>query len=210
MVDNMTENYFKDNLLHQLKLKRKKPIDLSRDLGISQATIYAWTNGKSVPRTGSVRQLAEYFHCDIADLTEKPVAKETKTTGVRIPVVGTVIAGIPVDAVENIIGYEEITSEMARSGEYFALRIQGDSMEPRMEEGDIVIVRKQETIENGQVAIVLVNGYEATVKEVHITSDGIELRGYNENFEMIKYSAMDIMSLPVKIIGRVVECRQKY
>ena len=207
---NEKNNNFQKNLKYQMTINKKKVVDVAKGTGASPSTVYMWIRGERVPRYDSIKLLADYFKCDISELTDSPEQVQGKSVGVRIPVVGSVVAGVPIDAVENIIDYEEITSELARSGEYFALRIQGDSMEPRMEEGDIVIVRKQETIENGQVAIVLVNGYEATVKEVHITSDGIELRGYNENFETIRYSAMDIMSLPVKIIGRVVECRQKY
>ena len=131
-------------------------------------------------------------------------------TSVKIPVLGKVRAGIPLDAVEEIIDWEEIPSEMAHKGEYFALQIKGDSMEPRMSDGDVVIVRKQTTIENGQVGIVLVNGYEATCKKVKVADNGITLIGFNPDFQPITYSAMEIMSLPVQIIGRVVECRQKY
>lgn len=86
--------------------------------------------------------------------------------GVRIPVLGRVVAGIPIEAVEEILDYEEITPELAATGEFFALKIRGHSMEPRMMEGDVVIVRKQEDVESGDVAIVLVNGNEATVKRV--------------------------------------------
>ena len=99
---------------------------------------------------------------------------------------------------------------MARTGEYFALQIRGDSMEPRMYDGDIVIVKKQSSIENGQIGIVLVNGYEATCKKIRISNNGITLIGFNPDFQPITYSAVEIMSLPVQIIGRVVECRQKF
>lgn len=69
------------------------------------------------------------------------------------------------EAVENILDYEEISEDMARQGDYFALQIKGDSMEPRIKEGDVVIVRKQPDVESGEVAIVLVNGDEATIKK---------------------------------------------
>ena len=83
-------------------------------------------------------------------------------------------------------------------------------MSPRMNEGDIVIVRKQDTIESGQIGIVMVDGENATVKQVVVKNDGIELRGFNPKFEPLNYNMHDVMNLPVKIIGRVVECRQKY
>lgn len=129
----------------------------------------------------------------------------------RIPVLGTVKAGIPITAVQEILDYEEISSEMARCGEYFALRIKGDSMEPRMHEGDVVIVKQQSTVDSGQIAIVLVNGDEATVKKVRFRNNGIELIAFNSYaYEPHFYSAEDIQRLPVEIIGRVVELRAKF
>ena len=129
----------------------------------------------------------------------------------RIPVLGTVKAGIPITAVQEILDYEEISSEMARCGEYFALRIKGDSMEPRMHEGDVVIVKKQSTVDSGQIAIVLVNGDEATVKKVRFRDNGIELIAFNSYaYEPHFYSAEEIQRLPVEIIGRVVELRAKF
>ena len=129
----------------------------------------------------------------------------------RIPVLGTVKAGIPITAIQEILDYEEISSEMARCGEYFALRIKGDSMEPRMHEGDVVIVKQQSTVDSGQIAIVLVNGDEATVKKVRFRNNGIELIAFNSYaYEPHFYSAEEIQRLPVEIIGRVVELRAKF
>lgn len=129
----------------------------------------------------------------------------------RIPVLGTVKAGIPITAIQEILDYEEISSEMARCGEYFALRIKGDSMEPRMHEGDVVIVKQQSTVDSGQIAIVLVNGDEATVKKVRFRDNGIELIAFNSYaYEPHFYSAEEIRRLPVEIIGRVVELRAKF
>ena len=135
---------------------------------------------------------------------------KNKTQAVKIPVLGTVVAGLPMEAIENIVDYEEITPALAAQGEFFALRIKGQSMEPRICEGDVVIVKKQEDIESGDTAIVLVNGGEATVKKVKKTEEGIMLIAnnmavYSPHF----YSNKDIESLPVQIIGKVVELRGK-
>ena len=129
--------------------------------------------------------------------------------GIRIPILGRVVAGIPLEAIEDIEGYEEITPEMARKGEYFALRVRGKSMEPFMLDGDIVIVRKQEAADSGDIVIVLVNGDEATVKEIKIHEDGLMLIGknvavYSPHF----YNQKQIEELPVQIIGKGVEVRR--
>ena len=130
--------------------------------------------------------------------------------GVRIPVLGRVVAGIPIEAVEEILDYEEITPELAASGKFFALKIRGHSMEPRMMEGDVVIVRRQDDVESGDIAIVLVNGNEATVKRVKKQEEGITLIATNTSvYEPHFYSNKEIAELPVRILGRVVELRGK-
>lgn len=131
--------------------------------------------------------------------------------GVRIPVLGRVVAGIPIEAVEEILDYEEITPELAATGEFFALKIRGHSMEPRMMEGDVVIVRRQDDVESGDIAIVLVNGNEATVKRVKKQEEGITLIATNTSvYEPHFYSNKEIKNLPVQILGKVVELRGKF
>ena len=134
----------------------------------------------------------------------------SKSKGIKIPVLGRVIAGIPIEAIEEIIDYEEISESLAKSGEFFALQIKGDSMEPEMREGDIAIVRKQETAETGDIAIILVNGDDATVKKVRMLDDGIMLIPFNPKYTPWAYTAEECESLPVRIVGKVIECRRKY
>ena len=132
--------------------------------------------------------------------------------GVKIPVLGRVVAGIPINAVQEIIDYEEIPESLARDGnEYFALQVKGKSMEPRILDGDVVIVRKQPTVENGEIAIILVNGNEATVKEVKESTAGVTLIGHNVAvYSPTFYSNTQIEELPVRILGKVVEMRRKF
>ena len=131
-------------------------------------------------------------------------------SGVRIPVLGHVAAGIPIEAIEDIIDYEEIPQAMAKNGEYFGLRIRGNSMEPRILEGDVVIVRKQPDVESGEIAVVLVNGDEATCKRVVKSDAGITLIALNvAAYPPHFYTAQEVASLPVTIVGKVVELRGK-
>lgn len=183
--------------------------DIAVIAGVSQQSVSNWLAGKLMPRMGAIEKIAEYFDVAKSDLLEMKDGYESKAT--RIPVLGTVKAGIPRTAVQEILDYEEISPEMARCGEYFALRIKGDSIEPRMHEGDVVIVKQQSTVDSGQIAIVLVNGDEATVKKVRFRNNGIELIAFNSYaYEPHFYSAEDIQRLPVEIIGRVVELRAKF
>ena len=103
----------------------------------------------------------------LPDKKKEPTSYHAK--GVRIPVLGRVAAGIPIEAIEDIDEWEEIPEAMAKNGEYFALRIKGESMSPKLQPGDIVIVKKQNDVDTGDTAIVLVNGNDATVKQIKKT-----------------------------------------
>lgn len=185
---------------------------LSKILNVSESTVGKWILEKSIPRMGVIQKLSEYFNVpksyflEKQDDPEKSVAK-----GIRIPILGRVVAGIPLEAITDIEGYEEITPKMASLGEYFALRIQGHSMEPRIEDGEIVICQCQSDVDSGDIAIVLVNGDEATCKQVRKGPEGITLIGFNPIvYAPHFYSNKEIEELPVRIIGRVVESRKTW
>ena len=164
-----------------------------------------WESGEREPKNYETLEIiADFFNVNMELLLTGTIAPT------RIPVLGKVVAGIPLGAIEDIIDYEEIPHSMAKSGDYFALQIKGDSMEPRIKEGDVVIVRKQPDVESGEVAIVLVNGDEATIKKVQKFNGGINLVPSNPAYEVKTYSNDDIESLPVSIIGKVVELRAKF
>ena len=135
--------------------------------------------------------------------------------GVRIPVFGNVAAGVPILAIENYDrddpdDWEEISEKMANTGDFIALRIHGDSMEPRMQEGDVVIVRLQPNIETGDIAIVRINGDEATCKKIKKTPEGLTLISTNPTYDPMFFTPKEVQTLPVEIIGKVVELRAKY
>lgn len=178
--------------------------ELAKKLGLAASTVGMYERGEREPDFETLEKISSIFGVDANTLLGKKLAP------IRIPVLGKVAAGYPITAVENILDYEEISGDMANSGEYVALQIKGSSMEPRMYEGDVVIVRLQETIEHGEIAVVMVNGGEATVKKIQLQKNGIMLQPFNPSFEPIFYSREDIETIPVRIFGKVVECRQKY
>lgn len=204
------------NRLKELrKSKGLTQAELGNLLGVSQNTYSYWERGKVRIDNDSLAKLASIYDVTIDYLMgrdDKPFrgAALQSSKGRWIPVLGDVAAGIPIDAIEDIVDYEEIPNEMAKSGEFFGLRIKGDSMLPVMKTGDVVIVRKQDTVEDGDIAVVLVNGDSATVKKVKIVQNGIYLIPFNTAFAPMLYSQADIDSLPVKILGRVMELRAKF
>lgn len=130
--------------------------------------------------------------------------------GVIINVLGRVAAGIPLEAIEDIIDTEEISEEMAKTGEFFGLQINGDSMEPKFSKGDVVIVRKQNDAESGDIVIAMVNGDDATCKRLKKYQEGIALISTNPAYDPIYFSNKEIEEKPVRIIGKVVELRAKF
>lgn len=202
--------------IKELRLERKMTGDeLGKVLGISKSTISLYEHDKSTPDDAIKKKICSYFDVSFDWLMGITTSRTTiypKRTGrgVPIPVLGRVVAGIPLEAVEEILDYEEITPELAATGDFFALKIRGHSMEPRMLDGDVVIVRRQDDVDSGDVAIVLVNGNEATVKRIKKQEDGITLIATNTCvYEPHFYSNKEIQSLPVQILGKVVELRGK-
>lgn len=160
-----------------------------------------------------IKAFAEALHTTAAylmGLDERELSVPESTGGLWVPVLGKVQAGVPVEAIEEIIDYEEITMDMASQGDHFGLVVRGDSMEPKFSDGDVIIVRKQNDVESGDIAVVLVNGEEATVKRIKKQPGGILLLPTNPNFEAMFYTMDEVKNLPVTILGRVVELRAKF
>lgn len=188
--------------------------DLAKALNVKQSTVAMWENGTNKPRYSKIEELANFFNVSIDYVLCRddviPVEHIKPSTGILIPVLGHVVAGIPIEAIEDIIDYEEISKAMASQGEHFALKVKGDSMEPKISEGDVVIVRKQSDVNSGDIAVVLVNGDEATVKRIKKRPEGLLLSPFNPSYEPMLYTNEDIEKLPVTILGRVVELRAKF
>ena len=204
------------NILKSLRATKGLTQDeLSKQLNISRSTIGMYEKGAREPDFETLELIADYFNVD----TDYLLGRTTKTTyipspalrkGVSINVLGRVAAGIPIDAIEELIDTEEITEEMAKTGEFFGLKIKGNSMEPRIYENDVVIVRQQNDAESGDVVIATINGDEATCKRLRKYRDGIELISNNPSYEPMFFSNEEILSKPVRIIGKVVELRGKF
>ena len=194
------------NKLKEVRRRCKKTQQEVADyLSVDRSTVTKWETGKHDPDNENLLKLAVYYGATIDELLGVAPVK-----GVRVPIYGSVPAGIPLEAIENIEGYEEITPALASNGEYFALRIKGDSMAPRICDGDIVIIKKETAVDSGDIAIVLVDGNEATCKEVRLSNAGLTLVGWNvAAFSPMFYTKEEVETLPVRIVGRVVEVRIK-
>lgn len=188
---------------------QKSRNDMCEALGVKYTTFTDWVKGNSYPRIDKIELMANYFGISKADLVEKHNSAPAKS-GVTINVLGRVAAGIPIDCVEEIIDTEEITQDMASTGEFFGLQIHGDSMEPRMKDGDVVIVRQQDDAETDNIVIAVINGNEATCKRLKKYAEGIALISTNPSYEPMYFSNKEIAEKPVRIIGVVKELRAKF
>ena len=206
---------------------------MEEESGLSIGTTSRWKN-EFKPSQKSLKRVSDYFNVSIAYITgesefrseqdavmgrwseqyEKDAVSELGkiVAGIRIPVLGEVPCGIPLEAIEliDVDDWEEISEKLARTGKFFGLKSKGDSMSPRIQEGDVLIVRQQPDAESGDVVIAKINGCNACCKKLLKTDDGIVLQSFNPMYEPMFFSNEDIKKKPVLIIGKVIENRQKF
>lgn len=190
-----------------LKLTKR---ELAKRIGVHESSINKYEKGLVDIPLSKISELARVLKVTEAYLMGWEEKTPQTPQGLQIPVLGNVAAGIPISAVEDILDYEEVPQSWENQGEFFALKIKGDSMEPRMESGDVVIVKQQSDANSGDTVIVLVNGDDATCKKLQKTDNGIMLVSTNPKYPPMFYSNEEISTKPVVILGKVVELRQKY
>lgn len=166
----------------------------------SFTTIQKWESDDATPPVHILEKLATLYQCNINDfLTQQPIKQ-------RVPIIGTVVGGYPIDAIENYLGAYDM--ELHDDGhQYFYLRVKGDSMiGARIYPGDDVFVRRQSTVDNGDIAIVLID-QEATLKRVFILDDKLILKPENPDYEPIEYDLSQLNSREIQILGKVLHNR---
>ena len=195
----------KQRLISARKGANLTQADVAEYLGIRRQTYSAYERGVSTPDANTIASLARLFGVSAGEL----VAGEVSTANmIKVPVCGNVAAGIPIDAIEDVEEYVDVDASLARGATLIGLRVKGRSMEPRFANGDTVIIRCQSSVDNGDIAVVLV-GDEATMKKVVRYTEGIRLMPTNPAYEPRYFSNEEIASLPVTILGKVVELRAK-
>lgn len=188
---------------------------LAEKLGYrSFTTIQKWESEKSEPPLKKLKELADLFNIDIdqlagTDLTDSkslPNSENGINLGkYRIPIVATVAAGEPIYSEENIEGW--IDYDKDPRGHIFACRIKGDSMSPRIQDGDIIIVDEESDWEDGDIILATVNGNDGTCKRIRKYADSIALLSLNPAYDPMIFSAEQVQTLPVEIKGKVVQFR---
>lgn len=183
---------------------------LAEKMNVSRSAVAMWESGASHPDNTDLIRLAKIFHTTTDFLLDHSPEKSVISSSIQVPVLEDVRAGISLTATEEIRDYEEVDPSMATKGKLFALRVKGNSMEPRMHEGDVIICAETPDVDSGTVAVVLVNGDEATVKRVDKFKGGLKLIAFNPSYDPVVYTNDECEELPVRIIGRVIELRAKF
>lgn len=181
---------------------------LAQKLETTKQTIFKYENGivTNIP-SDKVEKMASIFNVSPSYILgwDDIIAEKPN----RIKVYGSVPAGIPIEAVEDVCDWEDVPMDWVATGDKFiGLKVKGNSMYPKYIDGDTVIVKLQPDCESGQDAVVYVNGYDATLKKVIKQQDGIMLQPINSDYEPKKYDYNDEI-FPVSILGVVVELRRK-
>ena len=204
---------FSERLKALRKASGLTQIEFSKLFSISAGTIAMWETGKRHPDSETLIRIAQHFNVTTDyllgfDSNLRPLNAPLSVGG-KIPVLGKIPAGVPIEAIQEIVDEIEISGRFANDAhEYFALLVTGDSMFPEYQDGDIVIVRKQETADTGDDVVAYINGYDATLKRLVKSPMGLTLRALNPAYESKTFSLADVENLPVCIAGIVVEQRR--
>ena len=196
------------NINKYMKMNKISRNKMSEALGVSYSTLSDWINGKTYPRIDKIEIMANYFNINKSDLVED----KTTVDSIQIttaPVLSKVSAGMPMYSEENIVDYIYLPAHEVKAGkEVFGLVVEGDSMNQEFKEGDIVIVEKDSVVENGEIGVVMVNGYNATLKQVKYVQDSIVLMPKSDNpaHDPQIYNKDD----EITIIGKVVGMHRKF
>ena len=211
MSDLGNKEIFSRNLKYYMEINKKDRNDICKDLNFTYTTFAEWYNGNIYPRIDKIELIANYFNIKKSDLIEnKEKYDSLGNPVVEIPLLGTVKAGYDYLAQENWIGTIDIDKKLADSGELFALKVHGDSMSPVLIEDDIVIVKKQDDFETGDIVVAIINGDEATIKKGKKSDNSILLQPLNTSYEPLIFTYDEMKSIPVTIVGIVKQLKREF
>ena len=192
-----------------LKINKTTVYRVSKDTGIAASTLSDWKNGRSAPKADKIRILAQYFGVSTDYmLGSSRQGLSLSFDATRIPIIGEIRAGSPIITNESVLGYEY--ADVEDKDEYFYLRVQGDSMKNiGMIDGSLVLFRKQQYAEDGEIVACLVGGDSATVKRFRRAKRTIYLMPENEEYQPIKLTTDDFESGEARILGVACEIKIK-
>ena len=207
--DNSINEVFKDNLNYYMSLNDISQVELAERLSVTPAAVNKWTKGQNIPRMNKVDKLCSIFECQRSDLLLQRDATETEPLPPncfpiekrKFPLLGNIACGEPIFADEDFEGYVEAGADIDAD---FCLRASGDSMiGARIHDGDIVFIKQQPIVDNGQIAAVLIEN-EATLKRFYYdqASDTVQLMAENPSYAPLVKLKSDLND--IRILGRAI------
>lgn len=204
------------NIQNLIKNRRKELgltlLDIANACGVSEATVSRWESGDIVNMKRSrIAQLAKVLNVSPSLLIHDDydvLINYNSTTKPQVPVLGIVPCGEPIEAIEDIIEWIDVVPSQAKN--HFGLIAKGDSMAPFILDGDILVIKHSPVVGSGKIAIVKVNGDEATCKRLVINGSGLTLVPNNPMYQTLTFSPAEIADKPVAVIGEVVEIRRRF
>jgi len=190
------------DLIKRLRMRKKMTVEeLASRVGISKSTLSRYENGQRDFPINDIGAYAEALDTTVEYLLGienlQPLSYETIT----IPILGEIACGDPIYVAENFEGYRTEPKEDLPSGNLFYLKAKGDSMEPTIPNGAMVLIRQQPDAENGEIVAVLLNGdTEATLKRIRKQNGSVMLMPDNPTYDPIIVSE----SNPARIIGKAI------
>lgn len=188
--------------------------ELGKYIGVKKAAIMKYEKGnvKNMKRS-TIQTLSKLFNVTPSYLMclDEPKTDKLGNPVTEIPLLGTVKAGYDYMAQENWEGMIEVDKDVIKDGaDYFALKIKGDSMSPVLIENDIVVIKKQEDFENGDLVVAIINGDEATIKKGRKNDTSIVLQPFNPNYEPLIFTNDEMKTIPVTIVGIVKQLKRDF
>lgn len=209
---------FQNRLKKAMEMKNIKQVDLVEKTGLDKTLINKYLAGITNARQQKLTKLADALGVnevwlmgyDVPMQRDLTIGTSLSSKSAVVFVYGSIPAGIPMECIEDIIDTEEIPVDMLKGGkQYFGLKVKGNSMEPEYLDGDTLILEKADDCESGDDCVVMVNGNDGTFKRVIKNKDGIILQPLNAEYIPFVFTNEQIESLPVRVIGIVVEIRRK-
>lgn len=211
-------NFFSKNLKFLRESKKISKNKLGEMVGVNQSTIGRWESNEITPSIDNVEEVARALNVALPDILIKDLSFDNAelidlpSDNVKIPVFGTIKAGIPVECQSDIIDYIDIPKKWTRGNkEFYGLELSGDSMYPKYNDKDIVIFEKNCDVQayNGKDVAVMINRTESTFKKIKVTEQGIILQPYNPDYDIMTFSKKQVEELPITVIGIARERRTK-
>ena len=184
------------------KEKGKTITSMIEDLSLSKSFIYDLERRNSSLSSKTLDRISQYLGVTVDYFLDNAVPI---TSIVSVPIYGRVAAGIGVFAEDEIIGEQPVYNNMVKNvDECFCLTVSGDSMLPRIQDGDIILVRKQTSVDSGDYAVVLIDDENGVVKKVVYDADSVTLISINPNYPPRTFSGADLQR--IQVIGKVIQC----